>query len=125
LSNDLPMIFGDHIQLQQVVLNLLVNAIDAINAVRNDGREIHIISSKSDTCGATITIEDSGVGIDPASVNHLFDAFHSTKSDGMGIGLSICRSIIEAHSGQIWAAPNKPRGAAFCFTLPGDREKTV
>ena len=125
LSNDLPMIFGDRIQLQQVVLNLLVNAIDAIDAVRNDGREIHIISSKSNTCGATITIEDSGVGIDPASVNHLFDAFHSTKSDGMGIGLSICRSIIEAHSGQIWAAPNKPRGAAFCFTLPGDREKAV
>jgi signal transduction histidine kinase len=125
LSNDLPMIFGDRIQLQQVVLNLLVNAIDAVNAVPNDGREIHIISSKSNTCGATITIEDSGVGIDPASVNHLFDAFHSTKSDGMGIGLSICRSIIEAHSGQIWAAPNKPRGAAFCFTLPGDREKTV
>jgi signal transduction histidine kinase len=125
LSNDLPMIFGDHIQLQQVVLNLLVNAIDAINAVRNDGREIHIISSKSDPCGATIAIEDSGVGIDPASVNHLFDAFHSTKSDGMGIGLSICRSIIEAHSGQIWAAPNKPRGAAFCFTLPGDRKKPV
>ena len=125
LSNDLPMIFGDRIQLQQVVLNLLVNAIDAIDAVRNDGREIHIISSKSNTCGATITIEDSGVGIDPASVNHLFDAFHSTKSDGMGIGLSICRSIIEAHSGQIWAAPNKPRGAAFCFTLPGDREKTL
>jgi signal transduction histidine kinase len=125
LSNDLPMIFGDRIQLQQVVLNLLVNAIDALNAVPNDGREIHIISSKSNTCGATITIDDSGVGIDPASVNHLFDAFHSTKSDGMGIGLSICRSIIEAHSGQIWAAPNKPRGAAFCFTLPGDREKTV
>jgi signal transduction histidine kinase len=125
LSNDLPMIFGDRIQLQQVVLNLLVNAIDAVNAVPNDGREIHIISSKSNTCGATITIEDSGVGIDPASVNHLFDAFHSTKSDGMGIGLSICRSIIEAHSGQIWAAPNKPRGAAFCFTLPGDREKAV
>ena len=125
LSNDLPMIFGDRIQLQQVVLNLLVNAIDALNAVPNDGREIHIISSKSNTCGATITIDDSGVGIDPASVNHLFDAFHSTKSDGMGIGLSICRSIIEAHSGQIWAAPNKPRGAAFCFTLPGDREKAV
>jgi signal transduction histidine kinase len=125
LSNDLPMIFGDHIQLQQVVLNLLANAIDAINAVPNDGREIHIISSKSNPCGATITIEDSGVGIDPASVNHLFDAFHSTKSDGMGIGLSICRSIIEAHSGHIWAAPNKPRGATFCFTLPGDRERTL
>jgi signal transduction histidine kinase len=125
LSNDLPMIFGDHIQLQQVVLNLLVNAIDAINAVPNDGREIHIISSKSNPCGATITIEDSGVGLDPASVNHLFDAFHSTKSDGMGIGLSICRSIVEAHSGQIWAAPNKPRGATFCFTLPGDRERTL
>jgi signal transduction histidine kinase len=124
LSNDLPMIFGDRIQLQQVVLNLLVNAIDAINAVPNDGREIHIISSKPNTCGATITIEDSGVGIDPASVDHLFDAFQSTKSDGMGIGLSICRSIIEAHSGQIWAAPNKPRGAAFCFTLPGDLERT-
>jgi signal transduction histidine kinase len=125
LSNDLPIIFGDRIQLQQVVLNLLVNAIDAINAAPNDSREVHIASSKSNTCGVTITIEDSGVGIDPASVIHLFDAFHSTKSDGMGIGLSICRSIIEAHSGHIWAVPNKIHGATFCFTLPGDRERTL
>ncbi|MEW6438400.1 MAG: sensor histidine kinase [Pseudomonadota bacterium] len=120
LSNDLPIILGDRIQLQQVVLNLLVNAIDAIDAAQSDSREIHITSFKSDPCCVTITIEDSGIGIDPASFTHLFEAFHSTKSDGMGIGLSICRSIIEAHDGHIWAVPDKLRGATLCFTLPGD-----
>ncbi|MFN4922628.1 sensor histidine kinase [Bradyrhizobium sp.] len=125
LANSLPKIFGDRIQLQQVVLNLLVNGIDAINAAPNDDREISVGSSKSAAHSVTITIADSGVGIDPASVNSLFDAFHSTKSEGMGIGLSICRSIIEAHGGQIWAAPNKPRGAIFCFTLPADGERML
>jgi signal transduction histidine kinase len=125
LSNNVPMIFGDRIQLQQVVLNLLVNAMDAINAASRGGREIQINSSKSSTCGVTVTIEDSGIGLDPSSLTHIFDAFHSTKSDGMGIGLSICRSIIEAHSGHIWAASYKSRGAKFCFTLPGDRDRTL
>lgn len=125
LSNDPLMIFGDRIQIQQVVLNLLVNAIEAMNSVPNNSREIRVNSSKSNTRGVTVTIEDTGIGIDPGSVSHLFDAFHSTKSDGMGIGLSICRSIIEAHGGHIWAAPTNPRGATFCFTLPGDRERTV
>jgi signal transduction histidine kinase len=125
LSNDLPKIFGDRIQLQQVVLNLLVNAIDAINTVPNDSREIRINSSNANTGGVTVTIEDTGIGIDPGCATHLLDAFHSTKSGGMGIGLSICRSIIEAHGGHIWAASAKPRGATFCFTLPGDRERTL
>jgi DNA-binding CsgD family transcriptional regulator len=83
----------------------------------------HIDSSKSNTCCVTVTIEDSGVGIDPSSVTHLFDAFHSTKRDGMGIGLSICRSMIEAHGGHIWAVPNKPRGAAFYFKWQTRRDE--
>jgi len=122
LSGDLPMIFGDRVQLQQVVLNLMANAIDAINATPNGERGIQIESSRFKTCDVMIRIEDPGVGIDPAASGHLFDAFHSTKSGGLGIGLSLCRSIIEAHGGDIWAAPNKPRGATFCFTLPGERE---
>lgn len=125
LSSDLPMIFGDRIQLQQVALNLLVNAIDAMGTLQSSVREIRINSAKSSASGVMITIEDTGGGIDPGFVRHLFDAFHSTKSDGMGIGLSICRSIIESHGGNIWAEPTNPRGATFCFTLPGDREKIL
>jgi signal transduction histidine kinase len=125
LANDLPRIFGDRIQLQQVVLNLLINAIDAMNALPNHNREIRVNSSKCNIRGVAVTIEDTGVGIDPGSITHVFDAFHSTKRDGMGIGLSICRSTIEAHGGHIWAIPTKRRGATFCFTLPGDREKTL
>lgn len=123
LSGDLPMVFGDRVQLQQVVLNLVANAIDAIDATPSGERDIQIESSKFKTCDVMIKVEDTGVGIDPAASAHLFDAFHSTKSSGLGIGLSLCRSIIEAHGGDIWATPNTPRGATFCFTLPGERER--
>lgn len=125
LESDLPMILGDRIQLQQVLLNILMNAIDAMNTLPSNSREICISSAKSSACGVIVTIEDTGSGIDPGIVPHLFDAFHSTKSDGMGIGLSICRSIIESHGGNIWAEPTTQRGATFCFTLPGDREKIL
>lgn len=121
LSNDLPLVFGDRIQLQQVVLNLIVNAIDAINSAPTGDRAIRISSAKLDGCGVWVAVEDSGGGIDPTSIDHLFDAFHSTKVEGMGMGLTICRSIIEAHGGRIWAIANKPRGASFQFSLPGDR----
>ena len=122
LASGLPMVFGDRIQLQQVVLNLLMNAFEAIDAAPTDEREIQIDSSNSGTGGVTVTIEDSGVGLERAAAAHLFEAFHSTKSGGMGIGLSICRSIIETHGGHIWAAPNTLRGAAFSFTLPSEEK---
>lgn len=122
LGGDLPMIYGDRVQLQQVALNLLVNAIDAINASSTDRREIRVVSARSIGSGVTVAMEDSGVGISAKATNHLFDAFHSTKSDGMGIGLSICRSIVEAHGGDIWASPNMAQGAVFYFTLPEESE---
>lgn len=122
LSDDLPVIFGDPIQLQQVVLNLAVNAIDSINAVGADNRELRISSCKTRPCGAEISIADSGIGLPPKSVEQIFESFFSTKPDGMGIGLSICRSIIEAHGGRIWAKSGAPSGANFYFTLPGSLE---
>jgi signal transduction histidine kinase len=124
LSNDLPMVFGDRVQLQQVILNLTVNAIDAINAAPLGDRLVRIRSAKPDNCGVWVAVEDSGIGVDPATVDRLFDAFHSTKTEGMGIGLTICRSIAEAHGGHIWAVANRPRGAVFQFLLPGDRGQT-
>ncbi|WP_343615417.1 ATP-binding protein [Novosphingobium sp.] len=122
LSGTLPVIQGDSIQLQQVVLNLVSNAIDAIEAAPEGERDIRIASAPSGASGVMIEVEDSGTGIDPAVAGDLFDAFRSTKRGGMGIGLSICRSIIEAHGGHIRAEPGTLRGARFCFTLPGEKE---
>ncbi|TWB44228.1 sensor histidine kinase [Nitrospirillum pindoramense] len=124
LAEDLPMVFGDHVQLQQVVLNLLTNAVDAINAAPGAKREIRIDSSERDKNDVMVRVEDGGVGIAPGVMSTLFDAFKSTKQGGMGIGLSICRSIIESHGGAIWATPNKTAGATFHFTVPGERKKT-
>lgn len=122
LAPDLPAIFGDRVQLQQVVLNLMVNAIDAINAAADGERIIDLESVQDQHRNLTVSLADSGIGLDPARSSQLFEAFHSTKSDGMGIGLSICRSIVEAHEGTIWAGANKPRGAIFCFTIPSEKE---
>jgi C4-dicarboxylate-specific signal transduction histidine kinase len=130
LADDLPLLFGDRVQLQQVVLNLLTNAIDAINvaAITVTGgieREIRIESSKFNRCDVLIKVEDDGVGIAPGVMANLFEAFNSTKEGGMGIGLSICRSIIEGHRGTIWATSDRAAGATFCFTVPGEREKAI
>ncbi|HUK08485.1 MAG TPA: ATP-binding protein [Stellaceae bacterium] len=122
LGEDLPLIYGDRIQLQQVVLNLAVNAIEAINTAQSELREVRISSGKTRPCGVEVTISDSGVGLSSTSIDQIFAAFFSTKRDGMGIGLSICRSIIEAHGGRIWAEAVKTSGATFHFTLPGNLE---
>ncbi|WP_244424253.1 sensor histidine kinase [Bradyrhizobium sp. BTAi1] len=122
LNNGLPSVFGDRIQLQQAVLNLIVNAIDAIGAAQADPREIRIRSRKTRPSGVEVSIEDTGGGLTTTDVNQIFDAFFSTKTGGMGIGLSICRSIIEAHHGRIWAEKGEPSGATFHFTLPGTQE---
>lgn len=120
LSNDLPVIFADQVQLQQVLINLVVNAIDAINIGASDEREIRITSISERGRDVAVTVSDTGVGIAQVIAPHVFDAFHSTKSNGMGIGLSICRSIIEAHGGRIMVISSDTSGASFKFTVPGD-----
>jgi signal transduction histidine kinase len=110
---------GDRVQLQQVILNLVLNAAEAMTAVDNGARDLLISSEQSRTNGILVTVRDSGPGIDPEHIERVFDAFYTTKPSGMGMGLSICRSIIDAHGGRLWADANEPRGAAFQFTLPG------
>jgi len=124
LADGLVPLLGDRIQLQQVLLNLILNAAEAMGSVEQGGREL-VISTEQDHADALVAVCDSGPGIDPAHLNRVFDAFHTTKSSGTGMGLSICRSIIEAHGGKLWAEANEPRGAVFQFTLPGaEREIT-
>src|SRR5712691_3360552 len=120
LSNDLPLVPGDRIQLQQVVLNLIVNAIEAMSGVSHLQRELSVASVQDGSNGVLVTVRDSGTGLDRTSLDRLFEAFYTTKADGMGMGLAISRTIIEAHGGQLWAAPNEPQGAIFRFRLPTD-----
>jgi PAS domain S-box-containing protein len=117
LAQDLPPVQGDRVQLQQVILNLAVNAIEAMSAIGDRGRELAIRSAK-DGGALLVEVRDSGPGIDPARVEQLFEALHTTKAEGIGMGLSISRSIIEAHGGRLWAGPNQPHGAVFRFSLP-------
>jgi PAS domain S-box-containing protein len=120
LANGLPRIWGDRVQLQQVILNLIMNAIEAMSEV-SEGSRVLLIGTGADTPdGVTVAVRDSGPGLKPESLGHLFDPFYTTKPAGMGMGLSICRSIIEAHGGQLWASANAPRGAVFQFTLHQD-----
>jgi len=118
LSNDMPTIQGDRVQLQQVILNLLLNAIDAINSAPAGSRTLVISSASNDPKSVRISIQDSGAGFAPENLDRLFDAFYTTKRDGMGMGLAISRSIVETHGGRIWATPAAPNGAIFQFTLP-------
>jgi signal transduction histidine kinase len=111
---------GDRVQLQQVILNLILNAAEAMRAVNKDVRELLISTEQSRTNGVLVAVRDSGPGIDPECLERVFEAFYTTKSGGMGMGLSICRSIIEAHGGRLWATRCEPRGALFQFTIPAD-----
>jgi PAS domain S-box-containing protein len=117
LSEGLFPVHGDRVQLQQVVLNLLLNAVEAMGSSEAGAREL-LISTEQDHTGVLVAVRDSGPGLDPSHLEHVFDAFYTTKSSGMGMGLSICRSIITAHGGRLWAEANEPRGAVFQFTLP-------
>ncbi len=111
-------VHGDRVQLQQVILNLIVNAIEAMSGVSAEARKLWISTEIKASNSALVAVRDSGPGLDPASLGRLFDAFYTTKTSGMGMGLSICRSIIEAHEGRIWAEANTPQGATFQFILP-------
>jgi len=122
LAEDLPLVKGDGIQLQQVILNLLVNAIEAMSEVVDRPRELVVLSAAREPRGVTIEVHDSGAGLDPKRADHLFEAFYSTKPEGIGVGLAISRSIIEAHGGRLSARPNVPHGAVFQFWLPTDDE---
>ena len=118
LSDDLPLILADRIQLQQVILNLMMNAMEAMSGVGNGPQELLIRSSTDESQGVLVSVQDSGPGVDPKSLDHLFDAFYTTKPHGLGMGLAISRSLIEAHGGRLWATTNAPHGAVFQFTLP-------
>jgi PAS domain S-box-containing protein len=120
LANGLPRIWGDRVQLQQVILNLIMNAVEAMSEVSEGSRELLISTSVDTPGGVIVAVRDSGLGLKPESLDHLFDPFYTTKPAGMGMGLSICRSITEAHGGRLWAGANAPRGAVFQFTLHQD-----
>ncbi len=118
LAEALPPIQGDRVQLQQVILNLIINAVEAMSSVSEGSRELVIGTNKDVSGGVLVTVRDSGPGPSLESLDRLFDAFYTTKPSGMGMGLSICRSIVEAHGGRIWASPDVGPGATFQFTLP-------
>ena len=117
LAEGLPRVQGDRVQLQQVLLNLIINAIEAMRDVGEEEREL-LISTRNEPDGVSVEVRDSGPGFAPAVLERVFEAFYTTKPSGLGLGLSICRSIIEAHNGRLWASPNVPRGAIFSFIAP-------
>jgi C4-dicarboxylate-specific signal transduction histidine kinase len=118
LAEDLPLVAGDRIQLQQLMLNLIMNAIEAMSEVRDRLRQILISTERGEGNEVLVSVQDSGVGLDPESKEKLFDAFHTSKSVGMGMGLAISRSIVEHHGGRLWAVSNNGPGATFLLTIP-------
>jgi PAS domain S-box-containing protein len=127
LANDLPLVTGDRVQLQQVILNLLLNACDAMAGVEDRPRLLVVRSERSEDDQVRLTVQDSGVGVDPDRVDKIFDAFYTTKPGGMGIGLSVSRAIIESHHGRLWAEPNggPMGGAAFSMSLPASPDSML
>jgi C4-dicarboxylate-specific signal transduction histidine kinase len=117
LAANLPSVTGDQVQLQQVVVNLILNAIEAMSTVEDRERVLVIRTQRGEGDEVRVAVRDSGIGFDPQSAERMFDAFHTTKPGGLGMGLSISRSIIESHGGQLWALPNDGPGATFQFTL--------
>ena len=119
LAEGLLPVPGDRVQLQHVVLSVILNAVEAMESVEAGARELSITTAQTRANNVLVAVRDSGPGIAPDDVERVFDAFYTTKSGGMGMGLSLCRSIIANHGGRLWAEPNDPRGAVFQFTLPG------
>jgi PAS domain S-box-containing protein len=125
LAPALPMICGDRVQLQQVMINLVMNGIEAMQSVTDRPRELVVRSGRDEPGQALISVADCGVGISAENADRLFNAFFTTKASGMGMGLSICRSIVEAHDGRLWATANAPHGATFQFTLPVNADNAL
>jgi PAS domain S-box-containing protein len=125
LAEGLPLIRGDRVQLQQVLLNLIINAVEAMSDPAEGLRELLITTTKAESDGVLVAVRDSGPGLAPVSLKGAFEAFYTTKPGGLGMGLSICRSIIEAHGGRLWATASEPRGATFMFTLPEHPDSAV
>jgi signal transduction histidine kinase len=119
-DENLPAVKGDRIQIQQVMLNLLRNASDAMRDVDDRPRQLLIKTESDDSKNVRFTLQDSGIGFAPNASDRLFESFYTTKNDGMGIGLSISRSIIEAHRGRLWASANDGLGSSFAFSIPHD-----
>jgi C4-dicarboxylate-specific signal transduction histidine kinase len=119
-AEGLPRVQGDRVQLQQVMLNLILNAIQSMRGVEDGNRELYISTVSIEPEGLCVSVRDTGHGLRPESLPRLFEPFYTTKPDGMGMGLSICRSIIQAHGGRLWATGCEPRGALFQFTIPAD-----
>ncbi|MBB6095265.1 signal transduction histidine kinase [Povalibacter uvarum] len=118
LDGDLPHVQGDPVHLQQVLLNLIVNAMDSMSEVPADDRRLEIATRRRDTRSIEVSVIDSGAGVKASELSRLFDSFYTTKPQGMGLGLSIARAIVQTHGGNIWAQSNGARGAAFTFTIP-------
>ena len=117
-AKGLSPVQGDRVQLQQVILNLILNAVEAMRSVDDAPRELSIGTERERSDEILVAVRDSGPGIDPEHLERVFESFYTTKPNGMGLGLSICRSIVDAHGGRLWADANKPGGAVFQFTLP-------
>jgi signal transduction histidine kinase len=122
LSADDRPVFGNRVQLQQVLLNLIMNGVEAMRAVTERSKTLAITVEPS---GVLVAVEDTGTGVDPAAADRIFDPFFKTKPDGLGIGLSICRSIIDAHGGRLWVSPGVLCGTVFRFTVPGVPSRQV
>jgi PAS domain S-box-containing protein len=120
LAGNLPAVPGDRVQLQQIILNLILNAVEAMSELADSPRKLVVGSAASNSHDVLVEVRDSGPGLKTANLDRLFDSFYTTKPNGMGMGLAISRSIAEAHGGRLWATPNEPHGAVFCFTLPTD-----
>jgi C4-dicarboxylate-specific signal transduction histidine kinase len=118
LADDLPLVTGDRVQLQQVILNLLRNASDAMSTVDDRPRDLVIRTESDDNDGVRLSVSDVGIGFEPQAEGKLFDAFYTTKNEGMGIGLSVSRSIVASHHGRLWAMPNNGPGVTFSFSIP-------
>ena len=123
LAEGLSAIEGDRVQLQQVMLNLIVNAFEAMGPCSEGSCELRIATGKTECGGVIVAVQDSGLGVNPSDLERIFNAFYSTKPDGLGLGLSVCRAIIEAHGGKLWASTGAARGAIFQFTLPAHSDK--